>query len=127
MTLAEIDRTVASMLGWSWDEKTVCSPHGSRWARLTDGGRLVPFTEIIPTYTMNMSDAWEIIEKVKTLRFSFRYRFEKNLQEVVSLRMSGEFIIRDYAIWMEPIDICNAFIQAFKNQDLNSLASTKAT
>jgi hypothetical protein len=59
----EIDKRVAKIQGWSWDDSSIYNEHHeSRYAR-HEGGR-DRLRDVLPLYSSDMAAAWQVVEKL---------------------------------------------------------------
>lgn len=60
---SETDQLMAALLGWKWDDRSAFRPGGGRYSRMRND----PWWWL-PSYSGNMSDAWELVDHLKPPR-----------------------------------------------------------
>ena len=125
MDLREIDRLIAEKV-MRWRLKSFAGAAGGFTAWVNDAGKIVKYendcTLHVHQYdfwrpTINIVDAWQVVNKIKEKRFSIRERFIDELQKEVTpeeTRNRGNLVDKGWMIFlMTPKDICLAALKAY--------------
>ena len=108
----EIDMRVANALGWREVDEVL----GVLVGRMPVTDFRSNYFSRVPPYSTLIAAAWPVHKKACSLLFSKRRRYFQLLADCIRLRMDIAFTPAwpDALVFLEPIDICNAFIAVMK-------------
>lgn len=66
----------------------------------------------IKDWPYSIKDAWELVDEMRTRPFPAREGFTRDLKHLLSRRVGYLVSYDDMVVWLDPIDICRAWLLA---------------
>lgn len=118
-----MDKRIAKIMGWTWNDKTAYSPTGSS----NDMQRKDPFWWL-PYYSTDIAAAWQVVKYMKAKGWSFRFSnnayadgqnaaaFFQGYRGIGRDILTGDYVYEDkaWAVGDECSAICRAALKALE-------------
>ena len=108
----ELDKVIAKFMGWTWDKLSAVDPSGRRY--MIGAYHCNEENWAFPHYSSEMSDAWEVVEKIALMNFDVAVIAQKNkscCRIYPKDKIIHEIIYCDSDV---AIAICNATLEFMK-------------